>query len=193
METLKYLIDSFSTSDQVIVPDLGCFFVSRHELNHDKGAGIVVPPYISVLFNPYIANNDGVLERYISKEKNITLESAANDLQKFILKIKHELNHKGEFEIPRIGKLRTDKTGNITFTQQENSFINRSSFGLTSVPAKIHPQDRAQMAIEQKIKRNSGEKEESSVLKWLFISLAIIIITSLALLLAFQYYYNSKF
>jgi hypothetical protein len=190
METLQHLINLFSTADQVIIPDVGCFYISRHEFNHDKGAGIIIPSQISVLFNPYLLTNDGVLERHIAKEKNISKEAAKYELEKLAIGIKQELSRKGEVFIPRVGKLKSDSLGKISFQQEEFTVVNNESFGLTSVPAKVHPQDRSLMATEQKIKQGEP-KEENGVLKWLFISLAIIIIVSLIFLLAFQYFYNS--
>ncbi|POY35179.1 hypothetical protein C3K47_16500 [Solitalea longa] len=184
----KYIIQLLELNNEVTIPGIGGFYLSRTETNFDSQHGTFYPSAISVTFNPFRLSDDGVLRDVISDSEGLEKHMAEYELQKFIIKIKQGLSRNHRFELEGIGTLESDDMANVKFKSTDNFILNKANIGLKEVISKPREPNRAVYAAEKKIVFAENTKQENSVWKWLLISLAIIIIVSLIMMLAVQYY-----
>ncbi|MCO4291916.1 hypothetical protein NF867_03460 [Solitalea sp. MAHUQ-68] len=187
----KYIIQLLERNNEVTIPGIGGFYLSRTETNYDNDNGTFYPRTVSVTFNPFRLSDDGLLRDKIASAENMEKHMAEYEVQKFIIKIKQGLSRHNRIDLEGIGTLMVDEMANIKFISNDNFVLNKANIGLSQVVSKPMEPHKGAYAVEKKISFAENTKQEKSVWKWLLISLAIIIIISLGLLLGLQYYYYS--
>jgi hypothetical protein len=114
------------------VPEFGGFIANYKPATIDTVVNRIHPPSKSVLFNPNLLNNDGLLGGEVSKVKEIDYPSALTYIAKQVRVWKDELQKGGRVEIDEIGFL-YKHNGTIVFEQNRQVNILLNAFGLSSV------------------------------------------------------------
>ncbi|GAB6120612.1 HU domain-containing protein [Dysgonomonas termitidis] len=125
---LTYLEFSLPIHNCVIIPDFGGFilnmepavFLSNGEIN---------PPKNSIVFNPELNHNDGIIASYISKNENISYNAACKRIKEFVATIKMGLKDGKTVPFGNLGSFTSDNGGNIIFVQNI-MIIHPGLFGL---------------------------------------------------------------
>ena len=144
-----YISQLLYKNDCVIVMNFGGFVCSSISANLNKKTGILTPPNKSILFNPQLKDNDGLLINHIAQSEGISQEDSKINLLKFVEQSLKNLNKFKSCRFEEIGLFTLNSDKNIIFTQDLKTNYNLNSFGFQDI-------------INNKITRgNSGIIEES--------------------------------
>jgi hypothetical protein len=130
--------------------NFGGFVCSKISANLNKKTGILTPPNKSILFNPQLKDNDGLLINHIAQSEGISQEDSKINLLKFV---DHSLKNLNKFKSCRfeeIGLFTLNSDKNIIFTQDLKTNYNLNSFGFQDI-------------INNKITRDNSEIIEESL------------------------------
>ena len=133
MDVAAYLKELLGQEQQVFVPGLGTFSVGKSAVWYDQTRHQFYPPKNSIEFLANEKGNDQ-LEKYISRQKNISPQAAGYFIEKFVDQLKADANAKN---IPvKEALFATEKEAEIT-----DASFNQSNFGLKpiSLPALEQP------------------------------------------------------
>ncbi|MFV0329882.1 MAG: SPOR domain-containing protein [Dysgonomonas sp.] len=129
-ELFKYLEFSLPVHNCVIIPDFGGFI-----LNSEPTSLLVnglVPPRFSVVFNPDLKHDDGILVNLYKKDGNLSYNVASQRLKESVKELKRELLAGKAVNCGRFGYLSADENNKTVFTA--NKFlIFPDSYGLKQV------------------------------------------------------------
>lgn len=117
--------------DYVTIPGLGTFVANYRSAYINPVNQSLYPPSKKIIFNRKLKENDGLLVDFISKQENITYESALNIINSFSNKI---LNS-SKYVIDNIGTFYFDANKNLCFEQNEN--VNFLLESYASFPIKL--------------------------------------------------------
>ena len=130
--------------------NFGGFVCSSISANLNKKTGILTPPNKSILFNPQLKDNDGLLINHIAQSEGISQEDAKINLLKFAEQSLKNLNKFKSCRFEKIGLFTIDTEENIIFTQDLKTNYNLNSFGFQDI-------------INNKITRDNSEIIEESL------------------------------
>ena len=145
-----YISQLLYKNDCVIVMNFGGFICSSISANLNKKTGILTPPNKSILFNPQLKDNDGLLINHIAQSEGISQEDAKINLLKFAEQSLKNLNKFKSCRFEKIGLFTIDTEENIIFTQDLKTNYNLNSFGFQDI-------------INNKITRDNSEIIEESL------------------------------
>ena len=136
MKITDYISDLLHTHDCVVIPGFGGFVSNYapakiHPVNHT-----FYPPSKSILFNPKLISDDGLLLHAISIREGISYEQAKQMVEEFTHECRHDLNEGRSVKLERIGKIRKDDDGRYLFDPDTTLNYLEESFVL---PAFISP------------------------------------------------------
>jgi cell division septation protein DedD len=97
-----------SENKKVIIPGLGMFMTSEYLGKN------------TIMFNPYLQINDGVLSKYLAEEFQISQEEALGQIESYVAELKSKINN-GSAVIAGVGELSSKGDGAINFVQQEGN------------------------------------------------------------------------
>ena len=132
MELSKHIAHLLQKHNCVIVPDFGGFIANYKSAVIDHSKMHVMPPSKSVLFNPNLVNNDGLLGNSIAHEKEITYPSALDLISDNVNDWKKQLSNGNRIEIGEIGFL-FQQDGQIILEQNRETNLLLNAYGLTSI------------------------------------------------------------
>lgn len=127
----------------VIIPEFGGFIINMKPSKFDTDSNINQPEY-SIVFNPELKHDDGLIASYIVKNKGVSYNTASKEIRSFVKELVARLKS-GEIVLcGNIGCLSHDQSGNIIFSAN-NQFIHPDYYGLeplklrqlNSIPRKI--------------------------------------------------------
>ncbi|MCM1152853.1 MAG: hypothetical protein NC328_04270 [Muribaculum sp.] len=101
--------------DCVILPGLGALIASGKPAHYDEISGIFHPPLRQVCFNGAVSNDDGLLVDSIRRRGNISFEEARSLMQRQLHTIRITLERDSEVTLGKVGTLRRDSEGNVSF------------------------------------------------------------------------------
>jgi hypothetical protein len=130
--------------------NFGGFICSSISANLNKKTGILTPPNKSILFNPQLKDNDGLLINHIAQSEGISQEDSKINLLKFVEQSLKNLNKFKSCRFEKIGLFTIDTEENIIFTQDLKTNYNLNSFGFQDI-------------INNKITRDNSEIIEESL------------------------------
>ena len=130
--------------------NFGGFVCSSISANLNKKTGILTPPNKSILFNPQLKDNDGLLINHIAQSEGTSQEDAKINLLKFVEQSLENLNKFKSCRFEKIGLFTIDTEENIIFTQDLKTNYNLNSFGFQDI-------------INNKITRDNSEIIEESL------------------------------
>ena len=145
-----YISQLLYKNDCVIVMNFGGFVCSRISANLNKKTGILTPPNKSILFNPQLKDNDGLLINHIAQSEGISQEDSKINLLKFVEQSLKNLNKFKSCRFEEIGLFTLNSDKNIIFTQDLKTNYNLNSFGFQDI-------------INNKITRDNSEIIEESL------------------------------
>lgn len=129
-EIFKYLEFSLPIHNCVIIPDFGGFI-----LNSEPASLLVdgiVPPKFSVVFNPDLKHDDGILINLYRKDENLSYNVASQRIKEFVKELKKELLADKLVYCSHLGYLSADENNKTIFTA--NKFlVFPDSYGLRRV------------------------------------------------------------
>ena len=130
--------------------NFGGFVCSSISANLNKKTGILTPPNKSILFNPQLKDNDGLLINHIAQSEGISQEDSKINLLKFVEQSLKNLNKFKSCRFEEIGLFTLNSDKNIIFTQDLKTNYNLNSFGFQDI-------------INNKITRGNSEIIEESL------------------------------
>ena len=145
-----YISQLLYKNDCVIVMNFGGFVCSSISANLNKKTGILTPPNKSILFNPQLKDNDGLLINHIAQSEGISQEDSKINLLKFVEQSLKNLNKFKSCRFEEIGLFTLNSDKNIIFTQDLKTNYNLNSFGFQEI-------------INNKITRDNSEIIEESL------------------------------
>ena len=145
-----YISQLLYKNDCVIVMNFGGFVCSNISANLNKKTGILTPPNKSILFNPQLKDNDGLLINHIAQSEEISQEDAKINLLKFVEQSLKSLNKFKSCRFEEIGLFTLNSDKNIIFTQDLKTNYNLNAFGFQDI-------------INNKITRDNSEIIEESL------------------------------
>ena len=145
-----YISQLLYKNDCVIVMNFGGFVCSSISANLNKKTGILTPPNKSILFNPQLKDNDGLLINHIAQSEGISQEDSKINLLKFVEQSLKNLNKFKSCRFDEIGLFTLNSDKNIIFTQDLKTNYNLNSFGFQDI-------------INNKITRDNSEIIEESL------------------------------
>lgn len=122
--------------DCVIVPDFGGFVARNAASRLLHGGTLLMPPSKSVLFNPNLRNNDGLLAAAIMETEKISYAEANAKLAQYTQRIKQQLASLKRFEITGLGILFQGDDQVIRFEPDTEVNFLIQSFGLPAIQAR---------------------------------------------------------
>ncbi|UKN00148.1 SPOR domain-containing protein [Paracrocinitomix mangrovi] len=132
MELSKYIAALLHKHNCVIVPEFGGFVANYKSAVVDNYRKKAYPPSKSVLFNPNLINNDGLLGNYVAQKEDITYSDALDDISDAVKKWLKAFDNGERIEIGEIGFLYRER-GNIHFEQSREVNLLLEAYGLRSV------------------------------------------------------------
>ncbi|MEN9919763.1 MAG: hypothetical protein RL662_2199 [Bacteroidota bacterium] len=125
---IDYLIQKH---DCVIIPDFGGFVLS-HEGAAFTRDGLVLPPKITIGFNPELRYNDGLLAESYMNMYSIPYDVACKRIYDAVKRLNAILAMQHPVQIGNLGKLLLDKSDRLSFSPNENlSLFHPETFGLS--------------------------------------------------------------
>ncbi|NEU08153.1 SPOR domain-containing protein [Flavihumibacter sp. R14] len=129
MDIAPYIADLLRLHDEVNVPSLGTFYKEYKRSFFDPEKAEYLPPSHGLSFRE--SEDDTILTEYISKQKNISINTASYFIEKFVAQVKSLLDVYGQTDIESLGRLKKLKEG-YQFTGVQND-SNGEYFGLFPV------------------------------------------------------------
>jgi hypothetical protein len=128
-KVFTYLELALSIHSCVIIPELGGFIVNPEEWLPDSGRGI---PGFTIVFNPDLKHDDGILISYYKRDENISYNAASQKVKDFVKILKQELLNEGTVHCGRLGTLSVSAGGRLIF-EPGKTFIYPDFYGLSAL------------------------------------------------------------
>ena len=179
-----HLIQLLYRNDCVIVPNFGGFLTEREPAKIHPVSHRFMPPRKSVIFNPRLENNDGLLANAISAAEEIPYKDAVKKLLAEASKVKAALEKGETVELEELGKLVKGLEGNITFVPYEELNLLAESYGLSQFRSNFVVREESQAAKKhiyqtaEDIINSSNEKKTVKVQKWWYAAAAAALLVS---------------
>jgi len=135
----------------VIIPGFGGFVSNYKPAGIDNTTDVFTPPSYEIAFNPTLTHNDGLLLEKLSKENNISIDQAEEQLNRQIAALRRELYSHGSVELEGLGLFYIDKNQKIAFRSALKANLNLQSFGLKSFRLPSLKNRRQMQTYEQQI------------------------------------------
>lgn len=122
--------------DCVVVPGFGAFINVYHSALEDSQTHTFQPMTTEVRFNSALKHNDGMLATSYARRERVSYAEGREMVRVAVSDLQDTLALEGEVSIGRIGRIRTDKSGNLTFHPLLTP--RRLSAALGYLPVKRH-------------------------------------------------------
>ena len=122
--------------DCVVVPGFGAFINVYHSALEDSQTHTFQPMTTEVRFNSALKHNDGMLATSSARRERVSYAEGREMVRVAVSDLQDTLALEGEVSIGRIGRIRTDKSGNLTFHPLLTP--RRLSAALGYLPVKRH-------------------------------------------------------
>lgn len=144
METLGIHIEYLLQRHEcVILPGIGAFIVSNDAARIDMATGEIIPPTRSICFNSAVCNDDGLLVNSMARRERISFAKARQDMQRQIENMRRVLESDAEVTIGKVGILRLDNEGNISFMPRLDARAMSARMGMPALDLSfLHPESK---------------------------------------------------
>lgn len=160
---VSYIKELLQESDEVIVQDLGTFQTSYYSAEIHPVSHAFTAPNKNITFQSKIKASNLLLENYIAKKENISIEEAREEVQKFVSALKVNLGVEKRVPLESLGELVLQVTDEIEFKQNKQANILNDSFGLPEIYAK--PVERNGAAQKSTTPNNNNQTKKISTTK----------------------------
>lgn len=127
-----YIADLLKQHNCVIVPDFGGFVANYKSAVVDEFRKQIHPPSKTVLFNPQLTNNDGLLGNYVSQHQAIQYPEALSFVSKEVARWSTLFENNERIEIGEIGVLYKERD-KVHFEQSRDVNLLLQAYGLRSI------------------------------------------------------------
>ncbi|WP_026898643.1 SPOR domain-containing protein [Daejeonella oryzae] len=110
MDISFFIAELLHQTDEVSVPYFGTFSKIKVNGFHNPGSDLYFPPSENLSFSRHTDDHE-VLAEYISRKKNISINSAKYFVSKFVEQIVSLLDHEGHAELQGLGTLDKNQDG----------------------------------------------------------------------------------
>ena len=135
MDILSYLAEVIQNNKEVGVPELGTFFKKKSPGRYDAELHSFLPPSYQLAFSPEVTE-DTLLSEYISKQHNLSEESANYHIDQFVANLKERLAEDREVELKTLGKF-TLTDGEMQFHPNPKLNLGFKFYGLPDIAEDI--------------------------------------------------------
>ena len=157
MDILSYLAEVIQTNKEVGVPELGTFFKKKSPGRYDAELHSFLPPSYQLAFSPEVTEFSALSE-YISKQHNLSEESAVYHIDQFVANLKERLAEDGEVDLKTLGKL-VSKAGHLDFIANPQLNLGFKFYGLPETAAEIS--EKVEMpSAEKEVEKQAGQEDE---------------------------------
>ncbi len=127
-----YISNLLHEHNCVIVPNFGGFVANYRSAVVEEFSKKIHPPSKSVLFNPHLTTNDGLLGNYISIDKKVDYVQALSFISDEVTGWNEKLKNNERIEFGEIGFLYR-KNDKIQFEQSRETNLLLAAYGLRSI------------------------------------------------------------
>lgn len=117
--------------DCVIIPDFGGFVLNKESASVRREN--ILPPSITVGFNPALKHNDGLLAESYMKSKSISYDTACKQIGESVKKINGFLGAKQPVIFPNLGAFVLNEESNLIFTPIKEKLHHPSTIGFSPI------------------------------------------------------------
>ena len=149
MKLNQHISDLLHKHNCVVVPDFGGFVANYRSAVVDEVRQKIYPPSKSVLFNPHLKDNDGLLGNYVAGVEHTNYATALDMISKEVSGWKQRLSAGERIEIGEVGFL-CEENGRIHFEQSREVNLLMQAYGLRSIDFINFKQKVAQPKVETK-------------------------------------------
>ena len=132
MDISRHISSLLFDHECVIVPGLGGFVSNYTPARIHPVQHLFQPPYKTILFNPELKNNDGLLANFIAKNEKISFSDALAITSEFSRNTLSDINSGKRIKLEQIGVLYAGNEGRLLFDQDEKVNYLKASYGLSS-------------------------------------------------------------
>lgn len=127
---IDYLPDLLTHFECVIIPQFGGFITENTSASITSGK--IQPPTKSILFNPQLNHNDGLLANYIAQKENLSYNEALDEIKAEVEDWFNRLENNESIQIPKVGYFRL-LNDHLIFKVDEDENYLIDSFGLSAL------------------------------------------------------------
>lgn len=117
-------------NDCVIIPEFGGFVLNKESASIGE---VILPPSITVGFNPALKHNDGLLAESYMKSKSISYDTACKQISEAVKKINGFLGAKQPVVFAKLGSFALNEETGIVFTPIKEKLQHPSTIGFSSI------------------------------------------------------------
>ncbi|MGM9693835.1 MAG: SPOR domain-containing protein [Alloprevotella sp.] len=132
-----HIVSLMLKHDCVIVPELGGFVAQYVPARLITAENILMPPCRTVVFNPRLNMNDGLLVQSYMQAYHTGYTETLRMVNAEVKKLKEILAKEGSYELSGIGTLCMQGTDKMLFTPQESGILSPELYGLNTVATML--------------------------------------------------------
>jgi hypothetical protein len=161
MDISRHIRSLLFEHECVIVPGLGGFVSNYAPAKIHPVQHMFQAPSKTILFNPELKNNDGLLANAVAEIENITYPVALAIIANFSKNTLDAIRSGQKIELDEIGELSRGIEGNVLFKQDEKHNYNKDAFGLSSFVSPMIERDNRKYASKPAVKFVNRREEEA--------------------------------
>ena len=129
---IEYLL---TEHDCVLIPGLGGFVMQDRPAHYAPEENTFYPPTRSIVFNPTLTYNDGILAASLMRAQHISYQQAAQCIERDIDTLRALLKREGDSVLfGHIGTFSLTQNNTLTFEAASDYLLNLQHFGLPTLP-----------------------------------------------------------
>ncbi len=156
---IEYLL---TEHDCVLIPGLGGFVMQDSPAHYASEENTFYPPTRSVVFNPTLTYNDGILAASLMRAQRISYQQATQCIEQDIATLRALLKREGDRVLfGNIGTFSLGENNVLTFEVAPDYLLNLQHFGLSAfsmLPVKELSSETKQMSVTQESIAVSDER-----------------------------------
>src|SRR5215217_4390326 len=144
MDILSYLTELIKTRKEVGITGLGTIYKKKSPGRYDAETHSFLPPSYKLGFTEDVTETQALAE-YISKEKNISLDSSSYYIEQFADELQKQLKDTGAADLGELGSFRADEDG-LFFTPPAGINFGFDFYGLPSVKEEVVAEEHGELS-----------------------------------------------
>ena len=132
MDILLYLSELLQQRNSIGLIGLGTFFKKKFAGRYDKEKQSFLPPGYALQFTVHVRDEE-LLQNFIAERRNISKESAAYYISRFVEETNKKLEIEHEAELENIGRLFFTEHEGLSFEPSKNINYGSEFFGLPAI------------------------------------------------------------
>jgi len=131
--------DLLLRNQKAVIPGFGSFFIAQRPAQLNKTTRVLTPPSTTVRFDRNQQTDDSLLSGYLIQKLKQKKEVALEAIEKFAVDTNKRLEDEEKVNLEGLGTFSRQKSGEITFTPEEELLKRISLFELPSlnIPAPV--------------------------------------------------------